>query len=304
MRRKSLGSALMLVACAGQSLDVGNDSSGHRNGAAATDGATGGGTDGGTGCVVGSKNGGSTFSGGGTSGTTSMPSSSLAEWPAQGGCASDAAAQGVLGTWRGQLEDFYLQPLTPLTLVINGASSHGMCGSLKWGDAAPPPQPTDPQAPYPAPQTEDELRNYGGAPGYTPFDGFTYTITQGAVRDGSVRFSIGTRELWESWCELQTSYPTAAGYNCIPSDEGYSSGPDATSPCVIGKRTFSTSTCWLCQSGVCACDEQGCRASSSDGDFEIALTLSSDGKLLTGPADERATETYQTGAAYYLQHAQ
>lgn len=296
MRRRSSSAALMLMACAGQSLDVGNDS--HResngvpdtvNGTAAAGGSTWSG-------------GGSPPQGGGTGGTTSAPSSSLPDFPAQSGCETDAAGQSVLGTWRGQLEDFYLKPITPLTLVINGASSHGMCGTLKWGDGEPPPPPTDPQTPYPSPPNQYDLMNYGGAPGYTPYDGFTYTIAQGAVRDGTVRLSIGTRELWTSWCELQTSYRTSSGWNCIPSDEGYSYGPDATSPCVIGNRTFSTSTCWLCQSYVCACDEHGCKASGTEGDYEMALTLSDDGKLLTGPADRRAIGYDVDGSAYYLEH--
>jgi hypothetical protein len=289
MRRKSVASALLLLACAGQSLDVGNDSSGLNDGVQLGSGGTGG--------NLSSTGGTSSLGTGGTGG------SSLPEWPAQSGCQTDPAYQDLLGTWQGQLEDFYLQRLKSLTLVINGASSMGMCGSLKWGDGEPPPPATDPSAPYPSPNIYDVM-GYGGSPGYTPLDGFTYTIAQGAVRDRTVRLSIGTRELWQSWCALQPSYHYNGGWNCVPdSDSGYSWGPDPGGTCMAGNRSFSNFTCFVCLANVCACEEQGCRAAGAEGDFAIALTLSEDRKVLTGPADDNATGGYvEMGAAYYFEH--
>lgn len=292
MRKKSLASTLMLLACAGQSLDVGSDPPGEGNVAPLSSGGSSGNT---------LSTGGAAPLGGGTGGLGTGASAPLPEWPAQSGCETDPAYQDLLGTWQGQVEDFYLQRLKSLTLVINGASSQGMCGSLKWGDGEPPPPATDPSAAYPSPNIYD-LMGYGGQPGYTPLDGFTYTIAKGAVRDQAVRFSIGTWELWQSWCELQTSYRYNGGWNCVPeSDMGYSWGPDPNGTCVIGNRNFSNFTCFVCLANVCACDEQSCRAAGSDGNFEIALTLSEDRTVLSGPADDRATGTYEDGAAYYLE---
>ncbi|HEX5101056.1 MAG TPA: hypothetical protein VFV94_16210 [Polyangiaceae bacterium] len=294
LRRKPLASALVLLACAGQHLDVGNDPPAEDTGVSGTGGGSGG-----TGAVM-VGNGGSQLSGGGTAGT---PPPSI-EWPSQTGCDTDPAYQDLLGTWQGQLEDFYLQRIRPLTLVINGASSHGMCGSLKWGDGEAPPPATDPSAAYPSPNVYDVM-GYGGSPGYSPLDGVTYTIVQGAVRDRSVRLSIGPRELWRSWCELQTSYPIEVGYSCLPySDVGYSWGPEPDGICTAGKRSFSNFACFICLAGVCECDERSCTASTSD-HLELALTLSSDGRVLTGPADDRATGGYiESGAAYYFEHVQ
>jgi len=292
VRTRSLASTLILVACAGQSLNVGNDppgddsvvplSAGGSSGSASSTGGTG---------AVGGHTGGS-----GTGATAPLP-----EWPAQNGCASDPAYQDLVGTWQGQLEDFYLQRLKALTLVINGVSAKGMCGSLKWGDGEPPPPATDPAAPYPSPYIYDVM-GVGGSPGYTPLDGFTYTVTQGAVRDRTVRLSIGTRELWQSWCELQTSYPYPEGSGCVPYSDSYSWGADPNGTCVIGNQNFTNFTCFACLSGLCACEENGCTAGGASGDFEIALTLSEDRKVLTGPADDRATGTHADGAAYYLEH--
>lgn len=298
LRRKPLASTLLLLACAGQHLDVGNDPPEEDTGVPGTGGASGGSS----GSVTGGS-GGTQVTGGGTAGTLPQPTSPSIEWPSQTGCDTDPAYQDLVGTWQGQLEDFYLQRLKSLTLVINGASSHGMCGSLKWGDGEAPPPATDPSAAYPSPYVYDVM-GYGGTPGYSPLDGVTYTIVQGAVRDRTVRLSIGTRELWRSWCELQTSYPIEVGYGCLPySDVGYSWGPDPDGTCTAGNRSFSNFACFICTNGVCACDEQSCTASTSDG-IEIALTLSSDERVLTGPADDRATGMYvESGAAYYFEHA-
>lgn len=44
----------------------------------------------------------------------------------------------------GALEDFYLQPIKSVRLVINGASEQGICGTFTWGDGPAPAAPTDP----------------------------------------------------------------------------------------------------------------------------------------------------------------
>lgn len=296
LRKKSLASALVLLACAGQSLDVGNDPPAEDTGVVGTGGGSGG-----SGAVmVGS--GGSQLSGGGTVGTAPPPATPPTEWPSQTGCDTEPAYQELVGTWQGQLEDFYLQRLKSLTLVINGVSSHGMCGSLKWGDGEAPPPATDPAGPYPSTAVYDVM-GYGGTPGYTPLDGFTYTIEQGAVRDRTVRLSIGTSEIWQSWCELQGSYRYQDGYNCVPdSDTGYSYGDGPQGTCMAGGRNFSNFTCYMCLSNVCACTQESCAAAPSYNSLAIALTLSDDRNVLTGPADDRATGYYaEKGAAYYLE---
>lgn len=303
LRKKSLASALVLLACAGQSLDVGNDPKGEDGVGLPGDGT--GGIAGVMSTGAQPSGGGSVGvqpSGGGTFGAAQPPSTPSVEPPSQTGCDTDPAYQDFVGTWQGQLEDFYLKRIKALTLVINGVSSSGMCGSLKWGDGEAPAPATDAAGPYP-PTAVYDVMGYGGSPGYTPLDGFTYTIEQGAVRDRTLRLSIGTNELWQSWCELQTSFHYQGGYNCVPdSDTGYGFGSEPGGTCMAGNRTFSNFTCYMCLASVCACTEEGCAANSSYDELDIGLTLSEDRKVLTGPADDRATGYYaEKGAAYYLE---
>jgi hypothetical protein len=270
MHKKVLGLTVLLLACSGEQLDMGDDPT-HVGGM-------------GSGGTTGGSAGGPPI--GGSSGMpSSEPSASLPEWSSQTDCETDVEFADLVGTWEGQVEDFYLKPVQTLRVVINGASAHGICGSVTWGDGEAPAPATDPDAPYPS----AEFWQAGlGLVASVPVEGFAYGIDEGAVRAHTVRFSTQVNEPWRSWCEIQTSYSSSLGYSCMPfADQGVTTTSDPNGVCETGGQTFTAFKCYGCErvfGGFCACDAGGCTA-KHDHPSQFDLTLSDDATLLTGPAD-------------------
>lgn len=200
-------------------------------------------------------------------------------WPAPDGCESDAAGEALVGTWEGALEDFYLQPLLSVRLVINGASERGICGTVTWGDA-PEPTATDPAAPYPS-QEAWEMGSVSGS-----VEGYPYTVLQGAAQSGLVRFALDAREGYRPWCAVQEPYALDDGYACLPGRVWES---DASGFCQVERpdgevQLFSSSQC-ACLN-LCDCNESGCFAQAGDV-YQYDLTLADGGQTLLGPAPQR-----------------
>src|SRR5690348_13962881 len=180
MNKTSLVLVFALVGCVGQELDVGSDNGG------LNDASTGGS--------------GSGSGSGGTSGNNDAlhADDPIPNWAALGTCPTTGEPQPALvGTWEGALEDFYLDPVVPIRLVITQATTAGVCGTLTWGVGRTPPLPlTDP---------EQSGREYGlgGSPGYIMHDGTDYKILAGAARDGVLRISVSALEPWNDYCQEQ-----------------------------------------------------------------------------------------------------
>jgi hypothetical protein len=203
----------------------------------------------------------------------------------------------LVGTWDGDLEDFDFNTVTHARLVIAGASSAGICGSITYGTKPAPAPATDPDAPYTL--SDSAIANIGPcmfpfAPYECVIEGFPYTIAQGGAHPPMVRLGTFQDEPWQSWCELQTAYDTAFGSACIPrpSDQVAisMSTSDPTAPCTItdagGTLSYSTFKCVACGvspsiAALCTCGDGSCAAAQID-TLNYDLTLSDDGKSLSG----------------------
>lgn len=279
MHKWTLGLAVLLVGCAGEKLDMGDDPD------AGTGGTTGADSD----------------QGRSNSGTTNLPPSDpLPQWTTEASCDTEPEFADLLGTWGGQIEDFYLKPVTKVRIVINGASSQKLCGSVIWGEGDAPPAPTDPDGLYPS---AEALRTNAPVLGLPPVEGFAYAIDQGAVRDHSLRFSTQYSEPWKSWCELQTSYPHYFDWGCVPYAKSYSFALDLDGDCEMAGQTFTSFKCQACGGtsldSLCACNDAACTARDGKPN-EFALTLSDDRTELTGPA--AGYQPLDGGETFYLKH--
>src|SRR5512138_2528932 len=129
----------LVIACGPQSIDVGRDpTTGAGGGESAI--ISGGGSDsdaaGGTGNGVGGTAGVAAGGGGGVvMGGGGSLGDGTSTWVSPPACDTDPGLESLLGTWQGDIEDFYLQAVLSVRLEIEGASAHGLCGSVTWGDA-------------------------------------------------------------------------------------------------------------------------------------------------------------------------
>jgi len=252
MRRKLCVLALLLIACSGETLDVGND----------TEGA------------------GSTTGAGGSGSTVSGPE--LPDWPSVESCpVTGESNPAYVGIWDGAVEDFFLNPLTRVRLEITRASLDGVCGSLTWGFGTDPPRPlTDPNE-------SGTTYGQGGYPGTDLHEGVTYTILQGAAREDMLRIRISQAEVWRDFCEAQEqTYYAGGGWQCIEPYSTMAIDHDA-STCTIstphGPVTHAIKVCSGCGFLACTCNSSGCTANP---DFETSFDFSlegGNGDVLTVP---------------------
>jgi len=248
MKKFSVALALSVIACVGEELDVGSDTGGA---------------------------GGAPSAAQQQAATLQLPS-----WATVGACPTTGEpAPQFVGTWEGAVEDFFLNPLTPLRLVVTQATSTGICGTLAWGTDSPPPLPlTDPA------QTGREF-GYGGGTGF-PVEGLTYTIVMGAGRDETLRFSISDAEPWQGFCAMQDTfyyYPNLQSYTCLPPYVNLGINQDSdvctlypSSTSSDGATTLPLKQCAGCDGpwGPCVCNAEACAANPQPSS-EFALVLGS-----------------------------
>ncbi len=269
------------VGGSGATKATGGKSAGPIGGSGATN-ATGGksaGPMGGGGAT--NAGGGSSASGGtaGSGGTSSMPITTCND------------SFPFLGTWEGNILDFYFEPQEALKLVLSADASGMITGKLTWGDGAPPPAPQGADIPYPPGYWEQQTdMMMPAAP--EPWPGFAYTIVRGAACDTTFRFAVSTSELWQDWCALQTPIDSGSyGWGCTLLGGGGSS--DGTSCTIYGQNGESqTYPLWKCEAcgsfgfngGVCTCDQNGCFANMTATEtFDLTYSVSDGDEILSGP---------------------
>ncbi|HTQ06515.1 MAG TPA: hypothetical protein VMI54_21795 [Polyangiaceae bacterium] len=202
-----------------------------------------------------------------------------------------------LGTWTGNVLDFYFNPQAPATLELVADSKGNITGKFTVGTGDPPPPPEGADVAYP--------------PGYwnrttidainlvpPPWPGFPYTIQRGAGCDSVFRFSIASTEIWESWCELQTPvYTPDFGWSCTLQGGGDETQDTCTvDPNEGDPATYPPWKCAACgargEGGVCQCDANGCTANSTATQtYDLTFALSDGDSILSGPdPDESCSE--------------
>ena len=220
-----------------------------------------------------------------------------------GGTSGSAGASGTtitscndsfpfLGTWEGNILDFYFEPKQALKLVLTADSLGVITGTLTWGEGAPPPAPEGADIPYPPGYWEQQTGMMPGMQAPDPWPGFAYTIVRGAGCDTSFRFGVSTSELWQDWCALQTPvYTPDYGWACTLQGGGGSDGTTCTvEPPNMAWQTYPLWKCEACggpfsmNGGVCACDQNGCFANTTATQtFNLAYSVSGSSEILSGP---------------------
>ena len=253
----------------------GSGTTGGKSATTATGGSSGLGSTGGSSATGGS---GGT---GGTTGTSVTPITSCNDtFP-------------FLGTWAGNILDFYFEPQQALKLELYQDAAGTITGKLTWGDGTPPPPPQGADVPYPPGYWEQQtdMKYLTAAP--DPWPGFAYTIVRGAGCDTTFRFGVSTDEIWQGWCALQTPIYSADldSWGCALRGGGGSS--DGTT-CTVQPRSGASVTypLWRCEAcgalgfggGVCACDQNACSANmTATQTFDLAYSVSDGTDILSGP---------------------
>lgn len=233
-------------------------------------------------------------SGGGAYGVGSGPQGSAGQgeyWGAGGssysGC-EPSEARASYEAWRGAANDFgefagtsWLVQDTPTMLVIGYDVAY-----VQYGDYV---APVSGQG-YLEPQ--EPMSTYGTA--FPWVEGGRYElhgVTLGG--NGVYQGELPTAAAHSDWCSMQIPYPAADGTHCV--FDSYAS-PARLSECTAGGEPVD---CWwlrVNQSGVCACDFQGCfpnvRREYSVYELQINFVSATEAvMLLVGPKQEPGDPT-------------
>jgi len=135
--------------------------------------------------------------------------------------------------------------------------------TIRFGDAALLPPPTDPDVGYPVPSNDPAFDSWAALR-----DDVLYPLHDLTLAAGRIRFGVNLYDFFAAWCELQTPVPsTSSGYRC-DNDAQLVAGTmdEATDTChmTFADGSVETVNCgkWLRCVGwpVCDCTASGCAA--------------------------------------------
>ena len=169
----------------------------------------------------------------------------------------------IVGRWEGYIENFKLESGSDvLRVAVSSATSAQVCGKVTLGTAAPA-VPTDPNVGYPSvPWHQVEFDNRT----LHLTEGFPMTILEGSASSTRLRFAADWRELWKSWCQLQTAFlePVSGRYLCVSSTSVTASPDGCFLPDGTGEPVrVDCGKVALCIRGACACTQAGCSVQSA-----------------------------------------
>jgi hypothetical protein len=210
-------------------------------------------------------------------------------------------------TWDGYAQAYTFMPdgsdRVRLTVGADGQ------GTLRVGNAALLPAPTDPNVGYPGAGQPDLL--IGPNDGLS--GGVIYPIYAAQVQEDRIQAGLKPNDYYGAWCALQTSYYILDGYvnsgdagyvqnfvySCVPGAGGVSSGDGADRQCFTQISSADASSSdqqvdcgkfTLCNRNVCACTASSCASGPvvpagtlpSGYPVELDAALDGTGKTLTG----------------------
>jgi hypothetical protein len=176
----------------------------------------------------------------------------------------------LAGTWTGFIQGGSSLPSDAIKLVLDRAADGSGQIHVIYGTAAPPPPATSATELYPAGLSTMQVILASLFEG-VPYAGHEVRF-QPFGTQWRLTFSVAAYQGWESWCRLQTSYPTDDGhYNCVPGSGVtfvYGGQPDPV--CIAlnvggvpgGQLEVSCAQATLCDFNHCTCDACGCAESS------------------------------------------
>jgi hypothetical protein len=193
--------------------------------------------------------GGSVAVAGATSGGSTSGSRPLVPSP----CPMDGGGPFEYESWEGYSQDFFFKPLQKWRLDVGIDPEGQICGTATYvaQGEAPPPPPESADAEYP-PGAQASAQG--------PFPGATYSVIEGARRNGLMHFRLAATELYTDWCRLQPSFPAFGSYTCIPEDARYTANECSyVDQLTLIEHKLSPMRCETCGGfEVCSCDETGC----------------------------------------------
>jgi hypothetical protein len=186
----------------------------------------------------------------------------------------EAGAAVAIGEWAGYIENVQFQSGSDaIHMNVTGSQGDQIEGVVTFGAGSPPPVAVDPDVGYPT----------GPACGYQPgvTEGFAYTVLAGNMSVARLEFGIDARELWKTWCELQTSYEWGADgpFSCLPNASVI--GGDENGCYLLDEQQNSTpvdcckqTMCFWDQ--VCECHLDGCGIELNGAAIRFDLTIDGD----------------------------
>jgi hypothetical protein len=198
---------------------------------------------------------------------------------------SDCSAPTIEGTWQGTIDGFRsASGSDKVTMTFAVASDGSFMGTVYFGDATPPPPPTDPDVGYPTSAFSSSATT-NTAQLYV--DGFRHTA-HSIIFDGvRLRLQIPTLDVWAAWCALQTTtYFVSeidggpALYECLPNWGIQSDGNgdcDQLTPMTSVPVPVNCGKAALCAGfyfggTACRCSATSCTA-NTDADPGIAFDM-------------------------------
>ena len=178
---------------------------------------------------------------------------------------------GPVVTWQGYIENFQFRSGSDTAeLTMEPHPGGALTGHIRFGTDVLPPV-TNPDVFYP-----ESGADAAAAPGfqptdgwdvYLPYEGFDFTVLQPELTADRLRFAIDPREIWQSWCELQSPhpYPSApSGFRCVygASTANYTDGTcSQEDPITHMDVAMDCGRIYLCGS-VCECTADACSYTS------------------------------------------
>jgi hypothetical protein len=188
---------------------------------------------------------------------------------------------GVIGqpgpsqSWTGYVENYQFPSGSDVIRFTVAADSSGqVVGTTFLGNGTPPAPATDPNVGYPPDFATAEIYTSG----YW-VEGFAYSMANGKLSSGRLRFSAQSNGLWSEWCALQTPVEGSSGCvrNWQTSCNTIAQSCSQTNPADGQSIIVDWGKFQLCgmSSSVCLCSTTACIADLSAGgtlDFDLALS--------------------------------
>ena len=187
-----------------------------------------------------------------------------------------SGGDGAVSEWTGYIENYKFPSGSDRFAVrITGVSGGVATGTVRLGDAADLPPPTDPDVAYP-PRYDSHLGELDPVNG-PPYEGFDYTLKEGIFNATRLKGRMFGTELWSAWCALQTPYELPGGpghYKCTPN--GDETWDFANNVCIDAGIQFDCGKMQLCSGPMCECDAEHCEGTFTDQSLLFDLKIEGD----------------------------
>lgn len=179
------------------------------------------------------------------------------------------------GTWIGSVQA-YPFPEDDILLELEEDGT----GMLRFGEAISVPEPTDPDRGYLCSAEDPEFAEIAGHCSSTLRVGLDYPIYRSEVEENHLVFSVGRRQPWDAWCQLQTPVQTdvECEFRFYRITEGMSREGLHECYARYDGELVPADCGWmiLVEDDPCRCTSSACRASTDVLEFDLVLSENGD----------------------------